>query len=298
MPEERESRIGFVGLGSMGSRMARRLLDRGYAVTVYNRTPDKAEPLGTAGALRRDTPAAVAEHSGVVLYSLADDSAVNDVVLGAGGLLAGARAGAVFIDLSTVLPETSQAMSSAAGHKGVAVIDAPVSGSTPQAEQGSLVIFVGGDREVYEGQTSILDVLGHHIYMGRHGAGTAMKLVSNTLLGLGMEALAEATALGRKAGLDTRVMLDALTLTSVVSPSQKGKFENMIRGEYPATFALRLMSKDFGLVLRLAESLLVAMPAAAVARQMDIIEQARSGGREEDFSAVIRTLHELAGVAS
>jgi 3-hydroxyisobutyrate dehydrogenase len=298
MSGEREPRIGFVGLGSMGSRIARRLLDRGYPVTVYNRTPAKAESLSKAGALLRETPAAVAEQSDVVLYSLADDAAVNDVVLGAGGLLAGARAGTVFIDLSTVLPETSRAMSAAAKPKGVAVIDAPVSGSTPQAEQGMLVIFVGGDREVYEGQRSIMDVLGHHIYMGRHGAGTTMKLVTNTLLGLGMEALAEATALGRKAGLDTGVMLDALAETSVVSASQKGKFENIIRGEYPATFALRLMSKDFGLVLRLAESLSVAMPSAAVARQMDIIEQARSGGREEDFSAVIRTLHELAGVPS
>jgi 3-hydroxyisobutyrate dehydrogenase-like beta-hydroxyacid dehydrogenase len=298
MPGERERRIGFVGLGSMGSRMARRLLDRGFPVTVYNRTPGKAEPLGKAGALLRDTPAAVAEQSDAVLYSLADDAAVSDVVLGAGGLLAGARAGTVFIDLSTVLPETSRAMSSAAEPKGVAVMDAPVSGSTPQAEQGTLVIFVGGDRAVYEEQRSILDVLGHHIYMGRHGAGTTMKLVTNTLLGLGMEALAEATALGRKAGLDTGVMLDALAETSVVSPSQKAKFENMMRGEYPATFALRLMSKDFGLVLRLAESLSVAMPAAAVARQMDLIEQARSGGREEDFSAVIRTLHELGGAPS
>ncbi|HEV2356652.1 MAG TPA: NAD(P)-dependent oxidoreductase [bacterium] len=298
MPRERERRIGFVGLGSMGSRMARRLLDRGVPVTVYNRTPGKAEPLGKAGASLRDTPAAVAEQSDAVLYSLADDAAVSDVVLGAGGLLGGARAGTVFIDLSTVLPETSRAMSSAAFSKGVAVMDAPVSGSTPQAEQGTLVIFVGGDRAVYEEQRSILDVLGHHIYMGRHGAGTTMKLVTNTLLGLGMEALAEATALGRKAGLDTEVMLDALAQTSVVSPSQKAKFENMMRGEYPATFALRLMSKDFGLVLRLAESLSVAMPAAAVARQMDLIEQARSGGREEDFSAVIRTLHELAGSPS
>ncbi|MHB8733511.1 MAG: NAD(P)-dependent oxidoreductase [bacterium] len=298
MPGERHPRIGFVGLGSMGSRMARRLLDRGYPVTVYNRTPSKAAPLTSAGASLRETPAAAAEQSDVVLYSLADDAAVSEVVVGPGGLLAGARAGTVFIDLSTVLPETSRAMAAAAESKGVAVLDAPVSGSTPQAEQGTLVVFAGGDRDVYAGQTAILDVLGHHIYMGGGGAGTTMKLVTNTLLGLGMEALAEATALGRKAGLDTAVMLGALAETSVVSPSQKSKFENVKRGEYPATFALRLMSKDLGLVLRLAESLSVAMPAAAAARQMDLIAQGRSGGREEDFSSVIRTLHELAGVPS
>ncbi len=204
-------RIGFVGLGSMGSRMARRLLDRGYPMTVYNRTTAKVEPLRAAGALRGDTPRAVAERSDVVLYSLADDAAVSDVVLGPDGLLSGARPGAVFVDLSTVLPETSRAMSAAAEPKGVAVMDAPVSGSTPQAQEGMLVIFVGGDRQIYTGQTSILDVLGRHVYMGGHGAGAAMKLVANTLLGLGMEALAEAAALGRKAGLDTRAMLDALS---------------------------------------------------------------------------------------
>lgn len=291
-------RIGFVGLGSMGSRMARRLLDRGYAVTVFNRTGAKADGLRAAGALVADAPPAVAERSDVVLYSLADDMAVREVVLGAQGLLAGARRGTVLVDLSTVLPETSRVISSAADPMGVAVIDAPVSGSTAQVEQGTLVIFVGGDQAVYEDQISILDTLGHHIYMGRNGAGTTMKLVANTLLGLGMEALAEATTLGRKAGLDTQVMLDALSQTSVVSASQKGKFENMIRGEYPATFALRLMFKDLGLILRLAESLSVAMPAVAAARQTEIIEQARHGGREEDFSVVIRTLQELSGVPS
>jgi len=298
MAEAQLPRIGFVGLGSMGSRMARRLLDRGYPMTVYNRTTAKVEPLRAAGAVREDTPRAVAEQSDVVLYSLADDAAVSDVVLGADGLLAGARPGAVFVDLSTVLPETSRAMSAAAEPRGVAVMDAPVSGSTPQAQEGTLAIFVGGDRQVYAGQTPILDVLGRHVYMGRHGAGATMKLVANTLLGLGMEALAEAAALGRKAGLDTRAMLDTLAHTSVVSPAQKGKFDNIVRGEYPATFPLRLMSKDFGLVLRLAESLSVAMPAVAVARQTDLIEQARTGGHEEDFSVVARTLQELAGVPS
>ena len=291
-------RIGFVGLGSMGSRMARRLLDRGYAVTIFNRTGAKAEPLRAAGALLGETPSAVAERSDVVLYSLADDTAVREVVLAAQGLLAGARRGTVFVDLSTVLPETSVAISSAAEPRGVAVLDAPVSGSTAQVEQGTLVIFVGGDQAVYEDQTSILDALGHHIYMGRSGAGTTMKLVANTLLGLGMEALAEAITLGRKAGLDMRVMLDALSQTSVVSSSQKGKFENMIRGEYPVTFALRLMFKDLGLILKLAESLSVATPAVAAARQTEIIEQARNGGREQDFSVVIRTLQELSGVPS
>jgi 3-hydroxyisobutyrate dehydrogenase-like beta-hydroxyacid dehydrogenase len=149
-------------------------------------------------------------------------------------------------------------------------------------EQGALVIFVGGDQAVYADQTPILDTLGHHIYMGHNGAGTTMKLVANTLLGLGMEALAEETTLGRKEDLDTRVMLDGCRRPASSQPRRKRKFENMIGGEYPATFALRLMFKDLGLILRLAESLSVTMPAEAAARPTEIIERARNDGREED----------------
>ena len=296
MTEAPRHRVGFLGMGMMGSRMARRLLDAGNRVTVYNRSPDKAQPLIKAGASLAATPRAVAEESDLTLYSLADDAAVRDVVLGAGGLLEGARRGSILIDLSTVLPETSRTVSAMALSRGVAAIDAPVSGSTPQAEQGTLIIFAGGERKAYDSAAGILDALGRHVHMGPSGAGTTMKLVTNTLLGLGVEALAEAVALGRKAGLETPRLLDALQLTSVVSPAQKGKFENVKRGEYPAAFALRMMSKDFGLILHLAESCAVPMPATAAARQVTVTEMAQSRGREEDFSAVIRTIQGLSGL--
>jgi 3-hydroxyisobutyrate dehydrogenase len=296
MTEPPARRIGFLGLGYMGSRMARRLLDAHHRVTVYNRSADKAQPLLKAGASLAGTPREVAKESDVILYSLADDAVVREVILGPEGVLAGVRRGGILIDLSTVLPETSRAVSASALSKGAAAMDAPVSGSTVQAEQGTLIIFVGGDREAYESSTSILDTLGRHEYMGASGGGATMKLVTNTLLGLGIQALAEAVALGRKAGLDTTLMLGALGSTSVVSPAQKGKFDNVARGEFPAAFALRMMSKDFGLILRLAESLSVAMPAVAVAKQIDTVEQARSRGREEDFSAVVRTMQELSGI--
>jgi 3-hydroxyisobutyrate dehydrogenase-like beta-hydroxyacid dehydrogenase len=280
----------------MGSRMARRLLEAGHSVTVYNRTPDKAQPLVKAGASLAPTPKAVGEQSDIILYSLADDAAVRQLVLSPDGVLAGARGGSVLIDVSTVLPETSRAVATAALSKGVAAIDAPVSGSTPQAEQGTLIIFVGGEQHAYASASVILDTLGRHVYMGPSGAGTTMKLVTNTLLGLGVEALAEAVALGRKAGLETGRLLDALQLTAVVSPSQKAKFDNIRRSDYPAAFGLRMMSKDYTLILRLAESHAVAMPATAVAKQVDSIAKARQGDRDEDFSAVIRTIQELSGL--
>ena len=296
MTDACKRRLGFLGLGTMGSRIAQRLIDAGHPVTVYNRTPDKAQRLVTAGASLARTPRALAAESDVIFYSLADDAAVRDVALGADGVLAGARRGSILVDLSTVLPETSRAVSAAAQSKDIAAIDAPVSGSTPQSEQGTLIIFVGGDPTAYELIADPLRALGRHIYMGPSGSGTTMKLVTNTLLGLGVEALAEALTLGRKAGLETARLLDALQLTAVVSPAQKGKFENVRRGEYPAAFALRMMSKDYGLILRLAESHSVPMPATAAAKQVATIETVRSRGRDEDFSAVIRTLQELSGL--
>jgi 3-hydroxyisobutyrate dehydrogenase-like beta-hydroxyacid dehydrogenase len=275
--------------------MARRLLDGGYRVAVYNRTPDRARPLLEAGASLAPAPRAPSDESHVVFYSLTTWPCGTSSWARRGSSRArGAEAS--WFDLSTVLPATSQTVSSAAHSKDVAAIDAPVSGSTPQAEQGTLVMFVGGDRSAYESIAGMLDVLGRHVHIGGSGAGTTMKLVTNTLLGPGVEALAEALALGRRAGLETVRLLDALQLTSVVSPAQKAKFENIKRGEYPPAFALRMMSKVYGLILHPAESCSVPMPATAAAKQVATIETARNLGREEDFSAVNSTIQELSGV--
>jgi 3-hydroxyisobutyrate dehydrogenase len=289
-------RIAFIGTGYMGARMARRLLDAGYPLTVYNRTREKTASLAERGASVADTPRLAAEHADVVMFSLSDDTAVREAVLGPNGALSGARRESVFIDHSTVLPETSRELSAAARSFGVSLLDAPVSGSTPQAEQGSLLILVGGERETYEASSPILDVLGRSVYIGPSGMGTTMKIVVNALLGLGIHALAEAVALGEKAELDKGLLLDVLAQTSVISPAQRGKFENVRRDEYPPTFPLRLMIKDFGLILRLGQTLSVPLPAVAVAQQVNMI--ARAAGGEEDFSAVVRTMERLSGVGS
>jgi 3-hydroxyisobutyrate dehydrogenase-like beta-hydroxyacid dehydrogenase len=287
-------RIAFIGTGYMGARMARRLLDAEYPLTVYNRTREKTTTLAERGASVADTLRLAAEHADVVMFSLTDDTAVRDAVLGPNGALSGARRGSVFIDLSTVLPETSRELSAAARSSGVSLLDAPVSGSTPQAEQGSLLIFVGGERETYAASSSILDVLGRSVYIGPSGMGTTMKIVVNALLGLGIHALAEAVALGEKAGLDKGLLLDVLAQTSVISPAQHGKFENVRRDEYPPTFPLRLMIKDYGLILRLGQTLSVPLPAVAVAQQVGLI--GRAAGGDEDFSTVVRTMERLSGV--
>ena len=292
-------RLGFIGLGAMGGRMARRLLDAGYNLTVHDRARERARALEPGGARFAETPKQVAAAADVVFSSLTDDAALEEVMLRPEGALAGARPGTTFIEMSTVSPRSSQRLHEAAATRALAVLDAPVSGSTPQAEEGQLVILVGGREEVYRKYRPILDVLGKKsFYMGPAGAGTATKLCLNTLLGVGMQALAEAIALGLRGGLDQERLLQMLAETSVLSPSQNSKLEHARTGEYPATFPLRLMYKDFSLISQRALELSVAMPSTAAAAQVCAVEHARHEAQgDEDFSAVIRTAQQMAGLA-
>src|SRR5256712_7717972 len=235
------TKIGFIGMGHMGSHMAERLRGAGYPVTVYDRSKEKSQV---------ESPRELAAQSEVVMISVTDDAAVEQVTSEPDGALSGLRKGSRIIDLSTVSPGASRRLYKAARDKGISMIDAAVSGSVPQVDQGSLVIFVGGDQETFERCRPILEVLGKNIfYMGGSGMGTTMKLVANTLLGLGMQALAEAIALGDKAGLEKNLLLDVLGQTSVLTPGQKSKLANVKREQYPTAFALSLMHKDFHLVL-------------------------------------------------
>ena len=289
-----QPRLGFIGLGAMGSRIARRLLDAGYPLAVYNRTAEKAQPLADAGAQVCDSPSSLAQQSDVVLTMLSDDAAVEAMMLGTDGVLAGIRSNATILELSSIYPATSRTIAVAAAKRGAAFLDAPVSGSTPQAEAGSLVVYVGGDADVFERCRPIFEVIsGASFHMGPHGAGATMKLVVNGLLGLEMQALAEAFTLGERAGLDRAALIDVLGQAPVLTAGQKAKLQNVRSQTYPPQFALRLMWKDFGNVLRLAREQQVPIPATAAAYQVFTIEQRK--GIEEDFSAVIRTMEELAG---
>src|SRR6266576_3059972 len=289
--------LGFIGMGHMGSHMAQKLLDAGYQLTVYDRTKQKAKALGQRGAQVAQTPKDLAANCQVVMACVTDDEAQQDVMFGPDGALAGVHGGSVIIDLSTVSPDASRRLYQAAKEKGVPMIDAAVSGSVPQVDQGSLVIFVGGEQKTYQQCKPILDVLGKNsYYMGASSMGTTMKLVVNTLLGLGMQALAEAIALGEKAGLEKGLLLDVLGQTTVLTPGQKSKLENVKREEYPTNFALSLMHKDFRLVLSQAYDLSVSMPATAAAQQMYTAAMAK--GMDEDFSIMIKFMEQLAGLST
>src|SRR6266704_224050 len=259
-------RVGFIGLGAMGSRMASRLLAAHHDVVVYNRTQERTRALERRGAAVAATTGRLAAGVDIVFSSVTNDAALEQVMFGPEGALAGTRSGAIVIEMSTVNPRTSRRLHEAARSKGISVLDAPVSGSTVQAEQGQLVIFVGGEEDVYRKCQSILAVLGSKtFYLGPSGAGATMKLCVNTLLGLGIQALAEAIALGVKAGLQT----------AVVSPSQKAKLENARKDEYPPAFALGLMLKDFRLIVESAMEWSVPTPATADGAQVAASQHAR-----------------------
>ena len=287
--------LGFIGLGAMGSRIAERLLRGGHSMTVFDRNAKRAEALAAKGAAVAATPAEVAARSEIVLSCVTDDAAVEAVFLGRGGALERVLPGALVVDLSTVSPVTSRLLADAARGKGVAFVDAAMSGSTPQAEQGALVVFAGGEPAAMERARPILDTVAKTVvHMGPAGAGTTMKLVVNTLLGAGVQILAEALALGEKAGIGRERHAEVLDETVVISPAQRAKLANAVANEFPSTFPVRLMYKDFILILAHAAALAVPMPTTAVAAQLCAAQDAL--GPDEDFSATIRLMRQLARV--
>ncbi|MDX6499064.1 MAG: 3-hydroxyisobutyrate dehydrogenase [Blastocatellia bacterium] len=287
------TKLGFIGIGNMGSRIAKRLLEHGYQMIAYNRSPEAAEALVKHGATAADSVAMLASEADVILSSLTNDNAVKSVYTDSEGVFAHVRRGSAIIEMSTVLPATSRELYDLSREAGVKFLDSPVSGSTPSAEEGTLTLFCGGDEELFQAAQPIFSAISsQNFYLGSSGSGTAMKLVANTLLGVGMQAIAESVALGQKEGLDRHRLLEVLSHTAVVAPAHLGKLSRADRGDYSPQFAIRLMNKDFGLVLETAAAAKVPMPATAAAFQMNVAEF--SEGKEEDFSAVITLMERLA----
>src|SRR6266436_5058469 len=289
------TRLGFIGIGNMGSRIARRLLEHGYRLIAYNRRREAADALVKYGATVADTVAILASEADLILSSLTDDEAVKSVYWGPQGVLAHARRGSAIIDMSTVLPDTSRRLCDRTHEAGMKCLDSPISGSTPLAEKGTLTLFCGGDEELFQSAQPIFNsIASQYFYLGGSGSGTAMKLVANTLLGVEMQAIAESVAFGQKEGLDRHRLLEVLSHTAVIAPAHLGKLPRADVGDYSPQFAIRLMNKDFGLVLETAAAAKVPMPATAAAFQMNVAEF--NEGKEEDFSAVITLMERLARV--
>lgn len=292
-------KIGFIGLGIMGSRMAANLQKHGYPLVVFNRTRAKAEHLlGPCGTFS-DSPAKLAEQVDVLFTMLAHPDAVEQAALGRDGFLDHLKANALWVDCSSVNPSFSKKMAAQAARREVHFVDAPVTGSAPAAAEAKLIFWVGADMADLERIRPLLLCMGNKIvHTGGHGAGTSMKMVINLLLGTGMAAFAEAMALGEGLGLSSKLLFDSLLGTPPVAPFLALKREKIEGGNYEAEFPLRWMQKDMHLASVSAFESGVALPLTNVTKEMYRLAM-RDGHATEDFSAIYEYLtnnHHLAAI--
>jgi len=288
-------KLGFIGLGGMGSRMAKRLLDHGYQLSVYDRDITKAEGFARQGAVVAENVLQLAANVDVLLSCLTNDEAVQSVYGGPEGVFAGMRPGTVVLEMSTISPEGSRQLHRLGVKGGVEVLDVAISGSTPAAEQGALTLLVGGSAEVFRAAEPIFQAVAKQYFLlGAPGSGTAMKLVVNTLLGIGMQAIAEAVVLGEKVGIDRERLLEVLSKTAVIAPAHAGKLARVAINDYSPQFPLRLMNKDFQLILKAAAEAHIVLPATEAAFRVNSEELANH--HEGDFSAVLRRMEEVGGI--
>jgi 3-hydroxyisobutyrate dehydrogenase-like beta-hydroxyacid dehydrogenase len=286
------NQVGFIGLGHLGGRMASRLVQAGNRLVVFDEDPARAESLTGDGAQAADSAREVVERCGVVFSCLPSEESAREALLGPDGAIHGAHDDSGFVECSTVAPETALMIAESLRRSGASEIDASVSGSTIPAEKGELVLLVGGDRELYDRCQSLFEPLAKEThYMGHSGAGATTKLVVNTLLGVNMQALAEAVALGVASGLDHDKLLDVLATNATIGEAHRPKIENIRNHDYPVQFAVGLMHKDYGLISDQAQRVGAVMPATSVCHQLCSAEVARD--QEEDFSAVARLMLEL-----
>src|SRR5438552_1137909 len=279
-------KIGFIGLGIMGSRMAANLQKHGYSLVLFNRTRDKAEPLlGPCGTFS-DSPAKLAQQVDVLFTMLAHPDAVEQAALGGNGFLNHLRSNALWVDCSSVNPSFSQKMAAETASRRLRFVDAPVTGSAPVAAEAKLTFWVGANEVDLEAIRSLLLCMGNKIvHAGGHGMGTSMKMVINLLLGNAMAAFAEAMELGQGLGLSQKMLFDSLLSTPTVAPFLASKREKMETGNYAAEFPLRWMQKDMQLASVSAYERGVALPLTNVTKE--IYRLAMRGGHEtNDFSAI------------
>ena len=276
---------GWIGLGKMGIPMAQQLLKAGYPVTVYNRSPGKEDALRSLGAVPALSPAAVAEQSDVIFIMVSDDRAVRDVFTGAHGLLTAKTTGKVVINMSTVSPAISQEMASLCEQQGSDYLDAPVSGSVKQAEDGQLVIMAGGEESVFQQAKPLLERIGRlALLVGGHGAGNTAKLAINALLGFYAQGLAESVVFARDNGIRTEDLLTLIGNSALGNVFTKIKGDAIVNNNYQAAFALKHIAKD----LRLAKEKGLNTPLAQAA--YETFQKAEPAFGEEDIIAIIRQI--------
>ena len=289
-------KIGFLGLGIMGTGMCKRLLGAGFELTVYNRTPGKSTELLGLGALEAGTPAEAVSDSDVSITMLGDPASVKEVILGKEGVLEGIKKGATHIDMTTVDPNTARRLGNAFYQKGSHFIEAPVTGSKIAAGSGELVLMVGGEEKDLERVLPVLKPLSKKIvHMGDIGTGAMMKLVNNLSMAGAMEAFFEGFTLGRKAGLAPEKIFEVLNDSALASPLLKMKGTAVLTKNFETHFSLKHMAKDIRLAVTEGRRLEVPLPVTSVVD--GLFDIAKSQGLDElDFAALIRVVEQMAQI--
>jgi 3-hydroxyisobutyrate dehydrogenase-like beta-hydroxyacid dehydrogenase len=288
------TRIGFVGLGNMGGSMAARFLAAGYPVYGEDQDRDRARGLMHDGLEWRRTPREVAEAADVVFTSVPDDSVLELVASGPDGILAGLSAGKIWVDMSTVSPDVSREIAERVHGLGATMLDAPVSGSVPQVQAGTLTIMVGGDKQAYARVEPILRALGTPTHIGENGQGLVLKLAINISLAVQVLAFAEGLLLAERAGIDRELAVDVMTQSPIGSPMLKARGPLILDLPDEAWFDVRLMQKDIVLALDTGRELRVPLPTAATADELLTVARAL-GYERRDLAALYEVLGRLAG---
>jgi 3-hydroxyisobutyrate dehydrogenase len=282
---QRNTRIGFIGLGLMGSRLTHRLNSSGWSIQAWNRSKQSADVARREGIAIAPSIARLVCQSDVVLSCLANDAAVQSVYFDKGGVFASAEPGTVILEMSTISPELSRSLHWEASARGVNFLDVAISGSTPAVDAGTITLLAGGDNETFDQCIPLFESIAKQWFLiGPGSSGIQMKLVVNLLLGLHMQAIAEAVSLGEHLQMDRDVLLEVLSKTSVIAPAMVGKIWKIKERNYSPQFPLRLMSKDMDLVMDAARASGADLPAASVAQSVLAFNVPSSG--DLDLSAI------------
>ncbi len=288
--------VGFIGLGIMGLPMSQNLIKAGFPLVVYNRTRHKTKALADQGATVADSAMEVARQSTTVIVMVSDSSDVEDVVLGKDGVIEGVQKGSVVIDMSTISPSVTREIGSRLAEKGVGMLDAPVSGSSWAAADGTLSIMVGGDSQVFQRSLPVLQAMGSRIiHIGPEGMGQVAKLVNQVIVAGTLAAVCEGLLLGAKAGVNLDKVFQAVTGGAANSWQLENLGSRILQRDFAPGFSVKLMLKDQRLINQAAQEMELPMPVSAVARQFFYL-LGQQGLGEEGTQSYIKGLEEIAKV--